>query len=92
MHNEHDCLHQQKLNVYPQKLNPLKISQYIQLYQSLITPIILVVMKRGHGVSPLFRFLTSSGEWVWQQVEAKLHYKDGTSIPHFWKAKIRVFG
>ena len=50
------------------------------------------VIKRGYGVSPFFRFLTSSGEWVWQQIEAKLRYKDGTSIPHFWEEKIIVIG
>ena len=51
-----------------------------------------IVMKEGHGVSPLFRFMTGYGEWVWQQVQAKLRYKDGTSTPHFWEIKIRVLG
>ena len=54
--------------------------------------IVPIVMKKGQGVSPRFRFMTGYGEWVWQQVEAKLHYKDGTSIPHFWEIKIRVLG
>ena len=65
-------------------------------YQALTINILLVpipvVMRKGYFVTPLFRFLTSSGEWVWQQVEVKLRYKNGTSIPHFWEGKIKVLG
>ena len=48
------------------------------------------VMRTGHAVSPHFRFLTSSGDWVWMQLEGTLRYKAGTSIPQFWEVKARV--
>ena len=47
-------------------------------------------MRTGHAVSPHFRFLTSSGDWVWMQLEATLRYKNGTKIPQFWEVKCRV--
>ena len=50
------------------------------------------VMRSAHAVSPQFRFLTSSGDWVWMQVEATLRYKSGTAIPQFWELKIRALG
>ena len=49
-----------------------------------------VAMSTRHTMSPHFRFLTSSGDWVWMQFEAILHYKSGTKIPLFWEVKVRV--
>ena len=51
---------------------------------------LFTVMRTGHAVSPHFRFLTSSGDWVWMQLEATLRYKNGTAIPQFWEVKARV--
>ena len=33
-----------------------------------------VVMTEGRTVSPVYRFLTKSGEWVWMQMSAMLAY------------------
>ena len=50
----------------------------------------IIVIQTGHGVSPHFRFLAKSGDWIWMQIEATLHCKAGTSIPQFYEYKARV--
>ena len=49
-----------------------------------------LVAQTGYAVTPYFRFLVKSGDWVWMQVEAILHCKPGTSIPLFYEYKARV--
>ena len=49
-----------------------------------------IVVDTGHSVSPHFRFLCKSGDWLWMQVEGTLHCKAGTSIPLFYEYKARV--
>ncbi len=49
-----------------------------------------VVMRLGHAVSPVFRFATSSGEWVWVQLEGMLRYKQGGVEPQFWEVKAKL--
>lgn len=44
----------------------------------------------GHIVSPYFRFLTKSGDWVWMQMEGITRYKKGTTTPEYYEYKARV--
>ena len=44
----------------------------------------------GHIVTPYFRFLTKSGDWVWMQMENITHFKKGTNIPEYYEYKTRV--
>ena len=48
------------------------------------------VMNMGQAVSPVFRFMTSSGDWVWMQMEGMLRYKQGTDEPQFWEVKAKL--
>ena len=52
--------------------------------------LLFLVVETGHSVSPHFRFLAKSGDWLWMQVEGTLHCKAGTSIPLFYEYKAKV--
>ena len=53
-------------------------------------PYIIIVMHTGHAVSPLFRFISSNGSWVWMQMEGILRYKPGTNERQFWEIKMKM--
>ena len=40
------------------------------------------VMYQGRSTSPVYRFLTKNGEWIWMQMSATLTYIPNTKIPY----------
>ncbi|XP_064394272.1 circadian locomoter output cycles protein kaput-like [Halichondria panicea] len=48
------------------------------------------LLRLGHAVSPVFRFASSNGEWVWMQLEGLLRYKQGGVEPQFWEVKAKL--
>lgn len=48
------------------------------------------VLRTGHGVSRVFRFMTNTGEWVWIQMEGLVRYKEGTKEPQFAEITCKV--
>ena len=40
------------------------------------------VMCQGRSTSPVYRFLTKNGEWIWMQMSATLTYIPNTNIPY----------
>lgn len=59
---------------------------YMYIFMAIVTNFYnYSVLQNGHAVSPQIRFLTSSGEWVWLQLE-------GTLRSNFWEIKIRALG
>lgn len=48
------------------------------------------LLRLGHAVSPVFRFISSSGEWVWMQLEGMLRFKAGGIEPQFWEVKAKL--
>ena len=50
-------------------------------------------MQTGHAVSPFFRFLASSGDWVWMQMEGTVLYgSDKTATQSYIEYKAVVLG
>ena len=49
-----------------------------------------VVLRSGTGVSPVFRFMTSSGDWIWAQLEGLVRYKEGTLEPLYYEVKCKA--
>ena len=49
-------------------------------FDKLFTPIL--VMLQGRSISPVHRFLTKSGEWVWMQMCITLLYIPNTNKPY----------
>lgn len=58
-------------------------------YTKLI-PCEVMLMHTGHAVSPLFRFMSSNGDWVWMQMEGILRFKPGTKQRQFWEVKVKM--
>ena len=53
----------------------------------------IIVMQTGHAVSPFFRFLASSGDWVWMQMEGTVFYaSDKTTTQSYIEYKAVVLG
>ena len=48
------------------------------------------VYENGY-VTPLFRVMTSTGDWVWMQMETKVNYTNRMSDPLYYEYKVRVF-
>ena len=48
------------------------------------------VMPINRTVTPVFRFLSGNGKWVWIQVEGVLRYKDDGVKPQFWEIKAKL--
>lgn len=51
------------------------------------------MIQTGHAVSPFFRFLASSGDWVWMQMEGTVFYGgDKTTTQSYTEYKAVVLG
>ncbi len=63
---------------------------YVCVHVHTLTSHPLTVLRLGHAVSPVFRFASSNGEWVWMQLEGLLRYKQGGVEPQFWEVKAKL--
>jgi PAS domain-containing protein len=50
----------------------------------------LTLLNQGRVVSPIHRFLTKSGEWIWTQMVCVLSYVPGTKTPFDIKVTFRI--
>ena len=49
-----------------------------------------VVMLQGRAISPVYRFLTKCGEWIWMQMVVTLLYVPDTKSPYARTMTFRV--
>ena len=53
----------------------------------------IIVIQTGHVVSPSFRFLASSGEWIWMQMEGTVICgSDKTTKQSYIECKAVILG
>lgn len=55
-----------------------------------MTPCRALLLRSGAAVSPVFRFMTSTGDWIWAQLEGLVRYKEGTTQPLYYEVKCKA--
>jgi hypothetical protein len=51
---------------------------------------ILLVLITGQARSPIVRFMTHTGEWVWVQIEGLVRYEADNRTPKYLEAVFKV--
>ena len=49
-----------------------------------------VVLITGQAVSPIIRFMTHTGEWVWVQIQGLVRYEADNKTPKYLEASFKV--